>query len=96
MGEIKVLYADLQEKNIDLNKLITSSELGSKLNACYLGLSRGKFASASEEKCLEKTLELTKAFQLLVKNTISFLNEVGVVFEEADANAACRVDVITK
>lgn len=47
-------------------------------------------------KCTSKTLELTKAFQLLVKNTISFLNEVGVVFEEADTNAACRVDVITK
>lgn len=96
MSEIKVSYKELREHNIDLEKLLSSSELGSKLNACYLGLSRGKFASASEEKCTSKTLELTKAFQLLVKNTISFLNEVGVVFEEADTNAAFRVDVITK
>lgn len=96
MSEIKVSYAELREKNIDLDKLLSSSELGSKLNACYLGLSRGKFASASQEKCTEKTLDLTKAFQLLVKNTMAFLNEAGVVFEEADTNAACRVDVITK
>ena len=96
MDEIKVTYKELREKNINLDKLFSSSELGSKLNACYLGLSRGKFASASEEKCTGKTLELTKAFQLLVKNTISFLNEAGVAFEEADTNAECRVDVITK
>ena len=96
MAEIKVSYAELQEKNIDLDKLLSSSELGAKLNACYLLQSSGKFAQASEEKCTGKTLELTQAFRLLIKNTITFLNATGVVFEDADKNAACRIDTVTK
>lgn len=95
MAEIKVSYADLQEQNVDLEKLLSSSDLGGKLNACYLVTSRGKFVRASDEKCTGKTLELTKAFQRLVKNTMTFLNSVGIVFEDADKNASCRVDVIT-
>ncbi len=93
--EINVVNSKLEKYNKDLRKL--SSDWGAvpKMSLKVISKSEGRTVE-SVKSCLKKTRNVSASMELLIENTILFVDMAKLKFKEADEVASKSLDSIAK
>ena len=92
--EVKITKYVLEDCKGNMNVLVTEWAGVPRISETTILKSRGHTAKSVRD-CLEMTKQIDNSMQQLLENSVEFLRQAGVSFQEADAAAAQNIENLT-
>lgn len=93
--EIKITDYEFKECNGNLKKLSSIWSEVPRVSVKTISVSRG-YTAERLKGCLDKTNQVSKSMQLLLDNSVSFFENLGISFHDADIFVAHNIESLTK